>query len=226
MTDRRDFIGALALGSMALAVGACASTTSAAGAPTPAPMPPVTRDGPWDNSWLDQLTAKHKQVFDISAYEDGGGLFYAKNYFNAHRDGFGTVYPDVQAVLGIHGPAYPIVFSDAVWAKFHLGKRGKIKDPRTRAWAVRNVLWQPREGEEMYEYSVNALQARGAKFIFCNNVLRFLTRTLAKETGVTPEAMRAELIAGLLPNVTVVPAMVVALGMAQEHGCAYVYAGG
>jgi intracellular sulfur oxidation DsrE/DsrF family protein len=189
-------------------------------------MPPVAKDGPWDNSWLDELTARHKQVFDISAYEDGGGLFYAKNYFNAHRDSFGTVYPDVQAVLGIHGPAYPIVFSDAVWAKFHLGKRGKIKDPRTRTWAVRNVLWQPREGEEMYEYSVNALQARGAKLIFCNNVLRFLTRTFAQEAGVTPEAMRAELIAGLLPNVTVVPAMVVALGMAQEHGCAYVYAGG
>ena len=87
-------------------------------------------------------------------------------------------------------------------------------------------MWQPREGEEMYEYSVNALQARGGKFIFCNNVLRFLTRTLARETGVSFEAMRAELIAGLLPNVTVVPAMVVALGMAQERGCAYVYAGG
>ncbi len=136
------------------------------------------------------------------------------------------MYPDVQAVLGIHGPAYPIVFSDAVWAKYHFGKRNKIKDPRTRTWALRNVLWQPREGEEMYEYSVNALQARGAKFIFCNNVLRFMTSTLAKETGVTPEAMRAELIGGLLPNVTVVPAMVVALGMAQERGCAYVYAGG
>ncbi len=226
MTDRRAFIGTLALSGVALAVGACASATSATGAPSPSPLPPVTKDGPWDNSWLDQLTAKHKQVFDISAYADGGGLFYAKNYFNAHRDGFGTVYPDVQAVLGIHGPAYPIVFSDAVWAKYHFGKRNKIKDPRTRTWALRNVLWQPREGEEMYEYSVNALQARGAKFIFCNNVLRFMTSTLAKETGVTPEAMRAELIGGLLPNVTVVPAMVVALGMAQERGCAYVYAGG
>jgi intracellular sulfur oxidation DsrE/DsrF family protein len=223
MTDRRAFLGSLAVGGVALAVGACA--TSSGATPPPAPLQPATKDGPWDNSWLDQLTAKHKQIFDISAYQDGGGLFYAKNYFNAHRDGFGMVYPDVQAVLGIHGPAYPIVFSDAVWAKYHFGKRNKIKDPRTRTWAVRNVLWQPREGEEMYEYSVNALQARGAKFIFCNNVLRFLTRTLAQETGVSPEAMRAELIAGLLPNVTVVPAMVVALGMAQERGCAYVYAG-
>jgi intracellular sulfur oxidation DsrE/DsrF family protein len=223
MTDRREFLGTLALGGVALAVGACATTAAQAPAPTP---PPVATDGPFDNRWLDQLTARHKQIFDIGSYQDGGGLFYAKNFFNAHRDAYGTVYPDVQAVLGIHGAAYPLVFSDPVWAKYGFGRREKIKDPRTGKPAVRNIFWQSREGEWMHEYSVNALQARGSKFIFCNNVLRFLTRTLAQESGMSYETMRAELIQGLLPDVTVVPAMVVALGLAQERGCAYVYAGG
>jgi intracellular sulfur oxidation DsrE/DsrF family protein len=204
--------------------GACTTAASTSQAPLPA-APPAAKEGPWDSSWLDQLTAKHKQIFDVSAYADGGGLFYAKNYFNAHRDAFGTTYPDVQAVLGIHGDAYPIVFTDAIWARYDFGRRVKAKDPRTGKPALRNVLWQPREGEEMYEYSVNALQPRGAKFILCNNVLRFITRTLARETRATYEATRTELIAGLLPNVTVVPAMVVALGLAQERGCSYVYAG-
>lgn len=223
MTDRRDFLGSLALGGVALAVGACATTASQAPAVTP---PPVAKDGPFDNRWLDQLTARHKQIFDISSYQDAGGLFYAKNFFNAHRDAYETVYPDVQAVLGIHGSTYPVVFGDDVWAKYQFGRRGKIKDPRTGKLALRNVLWQSREGEWMHEYSVNALQARGAKFIFCNNALRFLTRTLAQEVGVSYETMRAELVHGLLPDVTVVPAMVVALGLAQERGCSYVYAGG
>jgi intracellular sulfur oxidation DsrE/DsrF family protein len=224
MSERREFLETLALGGVALAVGACATGRSTNEAPLPA-APPATKEGPWDSSWLDQLTAKHKQIFDVSAYADGGGLFYAKNYFNAHRDAFGMTYPDVQAVLGIHGDAYPIVFGDAIWARYDLGRRVKAKDPRTGKPALRNVLWQPREGEEMYEYSVNALQPRGAKFILCNNVLRFVTRTLAQETRATYDATRAGLIAGLLPNVTVVPAMVVALGLAQERGCAYVYAG-
>ena len=224
MSDRREFFETLALGGVALAVGACATASSAQQAPLPA-APPAAKEGPWDSSWLDRLTAKHKQVFDISAYADGGGLFYAKNYFNAYRDAFGMTFPDVQAVLGIHGDAYPIVFTDAIWAKYDFGRRIKAKDPRTGKPALRNVLWQPRAGEEMYEYSVNALQPRGAKFILCNNVLRFVTRTLAGETRATYEATRTELIAGLLPDVTVVPAMVVALGLAQERGCAYVYAG-
>lgn len=223
MTDRREFLGTLALGGVALAVGACATSATQAPAVTPGP---VAKDGPFDNGWLDQLTARHKQIFDIGSYQEGGGLFYAKNFFNAHRDAYNTVYPEVQAVLGIHGNAYPLVFGDAVWAKYGFGRREKIKDPRTGKWAVRNIFWQSREGEWMHEYSVNALQARGAKFIFCNNVMRFLTRTLAKEARVSYETMRAELVGGLLPGVTIVPAMVVALGLAQERGCAYVYAGG
>lgn len=85
MSDRRAFLETLALGGVALAVGARATAPTAAQTPAPA-IPPAAKEGPWDSSWLDQLTAKHKQIFDISAYADGGGLFYAKNYFNAHRD--------------------------------------------------------------------------------------------------------------------------------------------
>ena len=224
MSDRREFLETLALGGMAVAVGACATASHASQAPLPL-APPAAQEGPWDSTWLDQLTAKHKQVFDIPAYAGGDGLFYVKNYFNAHRDAYGRTFPDVQAVLGIHGDAYPIVFTDAIWAKYDFGRRVKATDPRTGKPALRNVLWQPREGEDVFEYSVNALQPRGAKFILCNNVLRFVTRTLAQETHATYEATRSDLIAGLLPGVTVVPAMVVALGLAQEHGCAYVYAG-
>lgn len=224
MSERREFLETLALGGMALAVGACAARSSANAAPLPA-APPAAKEGPWDSSWLDRLTAKHKQVFDVPAYAGGDPLLYARNYFNAHRDAFATTYPDVQAVMGIHGEAYPIVFSDAIWAKYDFGRRVKAIDPRTGKAALRNVLWQPHEGEEAYDYSVNALQPRGAVFIFCNNVLRFVTRTLAGETGATYAATRSELIAGLLPNVTVVPAMVVAIGLAQERGCTYVYAG-
>jgi hypothetical protein len=77
----------------------------------------------------------------------------------------------------------------------------------------------------MFEFGVDVLQKRGAVFILCNNVLRFVTRSLAARTGSTYADMRKELIAGLLPGVTVVPAMVAACGMAQQKGCTYVYAG-
>ena len=39
------------------------------------------------------------------------------------------------------------------------------------------------------------------------------------------EAVREEFLGGLLPGVTVVPAAVVALKRAQEHGLTYIYSG-
>jgi len=221
---RREFLGTLALAGAGLAVTRGAPTVGGAVGKASAPAPPVQDEGPWDNSWLDRLTGRHKQIFDIPIYKDGAGLFYAKNYLNAQRDAYGAQYPDVQAVLGIHGDAYPVVFADAIWDKYEFGKQSKAKDPRTGKWARRNVLWQARAGEEQAEYTVDALQSRGAQFLLCNNVLRFVTQRLAGQAGVSYAAMRAELITGLLPKVIVVPAMVVALGLAQEHGCAYVYA--
>jgi len=221
---RREFLGTMALAGATLATARCTTAVGGAAGMAPAPARPVQEEGPWDNSWLDRLTARHKQIFDIPTYNNGAGLFYAKNYLNAQRDAYGAQYPDVQAVLGIHGDAYPVVFADAIWDKYGFGKQSKATDPRTGKWARRNVLWQAHEGEGMAEYTVDVLQSRGAQFLLCNNVLRFVTQRLAEKAGVSYTAMRAELIAGLLPKVIVVPAMVVALGLAQEHGCAYVYA--
>jgi hypothetical protein len=243
--SRREFLSQLALGGLALGVGACASsaapasTATSAQAPSPSapvrpgrdappiPIPPTTGDGPWDMSWLERVDrAKYRMMFDIGAYAQGGGLRYARNYLNGIRDGWNAEAPDVIAVLGISGDAYPIVFDDAMWEKYGLGEWSKTNDPRTHAPSVRNVWWQPRADEPMADFGVDVLQRRGAQVIFCNNVFRGVIRTLMARTGRAYADVRGELKAHFLPGVIVVPAMVAAMGMAQHHGCAYVYAGG
>lgn len=240
---RRDFLGKLALSGAALAAAACAPQSGAqsAQAPVPAaappngaaraamplpPAPPASSEGPWDSAWLDRVErATYKQVFDIASYGDGGALFYAKNYLNGIRDWYGANAPDVQIVMGVHGDAYPILFNDALWTKFGWGVEKKTNDPRTKAPSLRNVFWEPKEGEPQFEFGVDVLQRRGATFTLCNNVLRFVTRSLAAKHSTTYDTMRKELIAGLLPGVIVVPAMVAAIGMCQAKGCSYVYVG-
>jgi hypothetical protein len=178
-------------------------------------------------SWLDRLGgAPFKMIFDIGSYQDGGGLHYAMNYLNGMRDGWGVEAPDVIAVLGISGDAYPIVFDDVIWNTYKLGESSKTRDPRTGQVATRNVWWQPRASEPMADHGVDVLQRRGAQVIFCNNVFRGVIRRLMAQTGRPYADMRAELRANFLPGVVLVPAMVAAMGMAQAHGCAYVYAGG
>jgi hypothetical protein len=244
LASRRAFVAQLGAGGLALAASACASGSSAAAAPPaapaqtaqpparpgrtapPVPIPPTSEDGPWDHSWLERLaTARHKLVFDIGAYQQGGGLYYAKNYLNGMRDGWGAVAPDVLAILGISGDAYPLVFNDTMWEKYAYGESSKTNDPRTRQTSIRNVFWEPRAGEPMAEFGVNVLQQRGAQVIFCNNVFRGVIRGAMAKTQRPYAEVRGELKANMLPGVVVVPAMVAAMAMAQERGASYVYAG-
>ena len=111
-TSRRDFVSSLAVGGLAAVAGCTTSNPSSAPAPasspTPAPaattaatsappaqsqpaqapiqLPPTKDDGPWDMSWLERVErAKHRLVFDIGAFQNGGGLYYARNYINGDR---------------------------------------------------------------------------------------------------------------------------------------------
>jgi hypothetical protein len=233
------FVAQLGAGGLALAASACASgSTTAAAAAAPAPaaptpvrqapiqLPPTSEDGPWDHSWLERLaTARHKLVFDIGAYQQGGGLYYTKNYLNGMRDGWNAVAPDVLPILGISGDAFPIIFNDAMWEKYAYGESSKTNDRRTGQLAIRNVFWEPRAGEPMAEFGVNVLQERGAQLIFCNNVFRGVIRGVMARTQRPYAEVRAELKANMLPGVIVVPAMVAAMAMAQERGASYVFAG-
>lgn len=243
-SSRRNFVSYLTLSGVAAAV-ACArpavTTTPAADGTAPAPpapppaadpsarpiqIPPTSDDGPWDMSWLERLDrARFKLVFDLGAYLDGSGLYYAKNYLNGMRDGWQLATPDVLPILGVSGNAFPLVFADAVWAKYDYGTQTKTTDPRTGQTATRNVFWHPRQGEPMFEFGVNTLQDRGAQVLLCNNVFRGVIRGAMRRTGQSYPDTRAELIAGMLPGVIVVPAMVAAMAMAQSRGASYVFAG-
>lgn len=190
-------------------------------------MPPTRDDGPWDMTWLDRVDrARHKLVFDIGAYQNGSGLYYTRNYINGMRDGWGMEGPDVLPILGISGNAFPIIFNDAIWAKYGYGESSKTNDPRTGQPAIRNVFWHPRAGEPMAPWGVNVLQDMGCQFLFCNNVFRGVIRGVMGRTSRPYPEVRAELVAGMLPGVIVVPAMVAAMAIAQSRGAGYVFAGG
>lgn len=229
--SRCEFVS-LALGGVAVAAAGASSGAPvfrvADQGPTQQPiqLPPAKDDGPWDMSWLDRVSqAEHRLMFDLGAYLKGGGLYYAKNYLNGMRDGWGIEAPRVLPLLGVSGDASPIVFSDPIWEKYRYGVSTKTDDPRTSQPAIRNVFWQPKPGEWMAEYGVDVLQARGCQFLLCNNVFRGVIRGVMRETNRPYAEVRAELKAGLLPGVIVVPAMVAAMAMAQARGAGYVFAG-
>lgn len=208
MPDRRSFLTTLAalpaLGTLDLA---------------PASTPnPLTAD--WDLSWLDSLTGKHKQVFDIQELEIP--LVVVANYLRAFREVMRLEHPDVNTVVGLAG-GYPINASDRIWAQYRLGEKWKIKDPDTGTWATRNVfaLRDPMPKGVSPEHTVQGLQKRGTIFWQCNNALNFITGNFATELKRPSEEVRKELLEGMLPGVKLVPAHTMLIGLTQERGCTY-----
>lgn len=210
--DRRSFLSAVG------ALAGLAALDPRLAAATPAR--PGGQGRQWDFTWLDRLTGTHRQVFDVGSTDIA--LRVVANYLDAFRDHFKLEHPEVNAVVGIAGHAFPINASDALWVKYGLGEKWEIRDPDTGTWAVRNVfaVSPPPRGFRPSD-TVPALQARGAIFWQCNNALAGIAQRFAPETGTPAPEIHRELAAGLLPGVIVVPAHTMLIGLTQERGCTY-----
>jgi len=167
----------------------------------------------WDMTWLDGLTGKHKQVFDLSDMEIG--LLVVKNWLDAWQEVYGLKHPEVNAVVGIAGRAFPINASDALYAKYPIGELWKVNDPATGKPAQRNPFMEGSTAK------VRPLQARGTVFWECNNALLNVAGRIGGAVNRPAAEIYPELRAGLNPGVIVVPAHTMLIGLCQERGCSY-----
>ena len=167
----------------------------------------------WDMSWLDGLTGKHKQVFDLMDFESG--LRVVMNWLDAWEKVYGLKHPEINAVVGIARAAFPINASDELYRKFPIGEMWKVNDPDTGKPAQRNIFLDG--GNDR----VRPLQARGMKIWMCNNALMNIAGRFGDAVKRPQPEVYAELRAGLLPGVILVPAHTMLLGMCQERGCTY-----
>jgi len=212
--DRRSFLAAIG----ALTGAALLPKRSEAASPRA-----DTAAAPWDLSWLEKMTGRHKQLFDFGKTDltQGNSLVVVRNFLNAHKEVFGLEYPDVNTIVGIAYDAYPINASDHLWQKYPIGQVWKIKDPKTNDWARRNVFAADDQTGARGAFSVSALVARGTVFWQCNNAFGRVVSDLAKAAGQREDRSRTELLEGMMPAVHLVPAHTMLVGLAQEHGFTY-----
>lgn len=178
------------------------------------------------DKWLDDLKGKHRQFFDMPAPNGGLPLLHVRNWLNTWRDAYGTPDKELSAVGSLYGANTLVAFKDEMWAKYGFGKLINANDA-SGAPLTRNMFAHPKTGDPFafgfLDASMEALQARGAVFLLCNNALGVWSGAIAKAAGKKPDEIRTELLAHLQPHVILVPGMVVAINKAQERGMSYMY---
>jgi hypothetical protein len=226
LTHRRGFLARLAAAGVAVATGgALPRTLAAADSSDDLPAP--------SDRWIEAMRGKHRQIFDSPQPSGGLPLIHVRNYLNAYRDAYGAKPGEVKAAVSLYLMTVPLAFNDAMWEKYKFGEATKVVDTSTKQPATHNVFVKAPDGSQTLlvdgpvpvpsDASITALQARGTTFLLCNNAFNFWIGQLAAGTKGDPTAIRAELSANALPGIEVVPAMVVAFNLAQEHGISYMY---
>jgi intracellular sulfur oxidation DsrE/DsrF family protein len=227
--DRRTFLG------RAAAAAAAASVSIAA--PRAATALETDRDG-----WLTEVTGTHRCLFDFPQHKNGFPLLHILNYLNTYSSAYHTSPGQVGAVGTFYGvgqqASIPLAFNDTIWAKYELGAYTGLKDARG-AFYTRNVFNRPTPQDlhvlmqavntpmipalagAMPAIGIENLQKMGTKFILCQNALGIWALELEARGRGSAQDIEQELRANVLPGVTIVPAMVIAIDKAQEAGLGY-----
>jgi hypothetical protein len=219
---RREFLGKVAAGAVALGLSGSLSKAFAS--------PSKRTDIAPSDKWLESVTGKHRQFFDMPNHLNGMGLLHVRNYLNTLRDTYSVTNPATTAVVSLYGMSTLLGFNDAMWSKYNLGTVLKVNDAAKNP-ATANVFAAAPAGSATLnvsgaplgipaDTSIAALQKRGAVFVLCNNAFNLWMGLLAGDKAADA---RKEFEANMLPGVFLVPAMVVAINQAQMHGCSYMY---
>lgn len=223
--SRRGFIGTVSAGAAALGL-----TMFAASQADAKPMKDVASAAGGADAWFNRIQGKHRIVYD-STVPNGMMPFAWPRVFLMSNEATGTPAKDCSVVVVLRHEAIPFALDNALWKKYHLGEMTKTDDPATGKPALKNPFWKPAPGTYAapgvgpLPIGIDQLQASGVMFCACHMALTVVSATLAEKMKLNPADVLKEWTAGVLPGIEIVPSGVWAVGRAQEHGCAYCYAG-
>ena len=227
-SHRRQFLGQL-VGAAAAAGATVVGARAAAAEST-------------SDAWLEEVKGTHRCLFDFPQHNNGFPLLHILNYINTYSAAYKTQPGQVGAVGTFYsaGPraSIPLGFNDAMWAKYELGTYLGLNDAAGKPY-VRNVFNRPTEKDlhllmqvmqsppipalagAVPLLGIESLQKMGTKFILCANALGIWCLELEARGKGNAKEIERDMRANLLPGVTIVPAMVIAIDQAQEAGIKY-----
>lgn len=225
-TNRRGFLGTLALGAGAMSIASLSMPVSVAAESEKISFPPD--EDP--DAWFNKIKGKHRIVFDTTGPHEIFPFAWPRVFMMTNTM-TGTPENKCSEVIILRSKAIPYAMEDRLWAKYQFGEVFKITDPATKAPSMRNMFWQPKPddfsipGIGNVQIGINQLQESGAMFCACNMAITVSSATLAQKLNLDAGEVKRDFLSGILPGVEVVPSGVWAVGRAQEHGCAYCFVG-
>ena len=213
MNPRRSFLTRVSAIGAVFGFGGAAATAQT---PAGGKFQPL-RDAKDD--WYDQIPGKRRIFFDCTSPSGVvDGAMFAGNFFAGNKNGYGLEQGDLAVLVGFRHNATCFGYSEAMWNKY--GKilsdnAGPWTDPKTGQPATTNVR----------KTSLENLAKRGVHFTLCELSTRRFSSAVARATDQKLDDVFKEISTNLMPGARLVPAGIVAVDRAQEHGYSIAYVG-
>ena len=175
------------------------------------------------DDWLVKPASKHRVVFDTTTPEGfAEALAFAGNFLRVNRSDYGLENSDLAVVIVARHRSAAFGYNDAMWAKYGvaLAARAKVDEPKTKLPPKTNLYNVPGLGDLLPNRgtTVDSLVKQGVQLAVCTLSTHGNAAVIAGTTGGNAEAIFNELSANLMTNARLVPAGIVAVNRAQEHG--------
>jgi len=217
-TDRRSFLTRLGAG-VTVAGSALGSSVSLANAQSaPSSFTPAKHA---QDDWMDRIPGKHRMVFDTTTPAMfGAALAYANNFLNASKE-YGLKDQDNAVIIIARHFSTPFAYNDAMWATY--GKSMPpmivIDDPKTKQRPIINLFAATGyDGLPNMGTTIPEVLGKGVHFAVCNLATTIFSGMIAQAAGRPQPEVYKELTSNLIGNAHMVPAGIVAVNRAQEHG--------
>lgn len=228
---RRSFLsrmgaGAAAFGAAFAAGSRVQAQSDSNGAAAGSPWKPARHP---EDDWLDHPTSKHRFFLDTTSPEAfAQALTFARNFFTGNANGYGLADADIAQIICARHRSTMFAFNDAMWAKYGatMAERANgFVDPKTKQAPTINVFMAAGfgEGSPNSGASLDALLKRGVRLAVCSLATRGAATAIAGKSGAKVDDVFKELTEHLVPNARMVPAGIVAVNRAQEHGYMFAY---
>ena len=238
-TKRRSFLGAMTRGATALGLVSIVSPLSIGCNPKSSSdegSSPITK-GEAD-LWFDSIKGSHRVVYDATHPNEIFPFAWPKVFLLSNAS-TGTPANDCGVVVVLRHTAICYAFLDAMWPKYNFADVFKANEhgpafqatDAASAAKTRNPFWNPKQGDFKLpgvgpvDIGINDLQKSGVMFCVCETAMLVYSGVIAGMMNLQAQDVLKDWKENMIPDIQIVPSGVWALGRAQEHKCAYIFAG-
>jgi hypothetical protein len=229
-TDRREFLGTLlAAGALPL-VGKSVGRYDGKEAQLPLATDLSTyrpTASPWDVSWADKITGKHRAIFDNVELNLGLGMLRPLMWQKDYAEVYNAQPADMSGVVVLRHGAIWAIMDDEFWNHHHIGELTKINDPATKAPIARNPFFGPNAFGLPPALADDVLKKCLATttVLACNVAFSlFVVEKVKADLKLDDAKARETALAHVVPGILLQPSGVFAALRAQEAGCQYLLA--